>query len=296
MIDIPHIVRTKAMQAGEERWLHDLPSLVADLEREWSIVVGRTLTGGSEAFVAEATMADGTPAVLKLLIPHTRGAARHEITALRLISGEGCARLFRSDINRGAMLLERLGRTLSEAGLPFDQQLEVMTATVMRVWRPAAGAGFTTGAEKGRWLIDFIKETWEETGRACSERAIAYAIACAERRIEAHDDDRAVLVHGDVHQWNTLQSSDGYKLIDPDGLLAEAEYDLGVLMRGDALELIQGEPMERAHWLARRTNRDATAIWEWGAVERVSSGLLCTKLGLQPEGREMLHAAEIVAT
>jgi streptomycin 6-kinase len=213
-----------------------------------------------------------------------------------LISGEGCARLFRSDINRGAMLLERLGRTLSEAGLPFDQQLEVMTATVMRVWRPAAGAGFTTGAEKGRWLIDFIKETWEETGRACSERAIAYAIACAERRIEAHDDDRAVLVHGDVHQWNTLQSSDGYKLIDPDGLLAEAEYDLGVLMRGDALELIQGEPMERAHWLARRTNRDATAIWEWGAVERVSSGLLCTKLGLQPEGREMLHAAEIVAT
>jgi streptomycin 6-kinase len=296
LIDVPDIVRTKAMQAGEERWLRDLPSLVADLERKWSIVLGSTLAGGSEAFVAEATMADGTPAVLKLLIPHTSGAARHEITVLRLINGEGCARLFRSDISCGAMLLERLGRTLFEAGLPFNQQLEVMTATVMRVWRPAAGEGFTTGAEKGRWLIDFIKETWEETGRACSERAVAYAIECAERRVAAHDDERAVLVHGDVHQWNTLEAGVGYKLIDPDGLLAEPEYDLGVLMRGDSLELIQGDPMERAHWLARRTDRDATAIWEWGAVERVSSGLLCTKLGLQPEGREMLDAAEVVAT
>lgn len=45
-----------------------------------------------------------------------------------------------------------------------------------------------------------------------------------------HDDERAVPVHGDVHQWNALQARSGFKLIDPDGLLAEAEYDMGVLM------------------------------------------------------------------
>jgi streptomycin 6-kinase len=30
------------------------------------------------------------------------------------------------------------------------------------------------------------------------------------------------LVHGDVHQLNALQNDGGFKLIDPDGLLAEA--------------------------------------------------------------------------
>jgi streptomycin 6-kinase len=295
VIDVPEIVRTKAIQAGLESWLRDLPSLVADLEREWSMRVGRTLEGGSEAFVADVTLADDTPAVLKVLIPHSPDGARHEITALRLVDGDGCARLFRSDIDRSAMLLERLGRNMFRVGLPFEQRLEILCATVMRVWRPASDAGLPTGAEKGRWLIDFITEMWEETGRACSERAVAHAIACAERRIAAHDDERAVLVHGDVHQWNALEAGSGFKLIDPDGLLAEAEYDLGVLMRDDPVELLQGDPMDRARWLARRTALDVTAIWEWGAVERVSSGLLCTKLGLQPDGRDMLAAAEQVA-
>jgi streptomycin 6-kinase len=144
-------------------------------------------------------------------------------------------------------------------------------------------------------LIDFVTTTWEALDRPCSERAVDYALACAERRIAAHDDGRAVLVHGDVHAWNTLAAGDGFKLVDPDGLLAEAEYDLGVLLREDPVELLDGDPHERARWLAARTNLDATAIWEWGVIERVSSGLLCTKIDLQPVGRDMLAAADHVA-
>jgi streptomycin 6-kinase len=85
------------------------------------------------------------------------------------------------------------------------------------------------------------------------------------------------------------------QLADPDGLLAEAEYDLGVLMREDPVDLMAGDPFERARMLAARTDLDATAIWEWGAVERVSTGLLLTKINLQPVGRDMLAAADLVA-
>lgn len=73
----------------------------------------------------------------------------------------------------------------------------------------------------------------------------------------------AVLVHGDVHQWNALEAKQGFKLVDPDGLLAEAEYDLGILMREDPTELLDGDPRRRAHWLAARCGLDAAAIWEW---------------------------------
>jgi streptomycin 6-kinase len=63
-------------------------------------------------------------------------------------------------------------------------------------------------------------------------------------------------------------------------------------MRGDAVELMEGDATDRARWLAGRTGLDATAAWEWGAVERVSSGLLCHALEMQPEASQMLAAAE----
>ena len=63
-------------------------------------------------------------------------------------------------------------------------------------------------------------------------------------------------------------------------------------MREDPVELRHGDPQERARWLARRCGLDATAIWERGVAERVATGLLCTRIGLQPVGREMLATAD----
>lgn len=63
---------------------------------------------------------------------------------------------------------------------------------------------------------------------------------------------------------NALQHDGGFKLIDPDDLLAA------------------------------RTGLDLVAIWEWGVVERLSSGLLCTRIRLQHLGRDALAAAEAV--
>ena len=184
------------------------------------------------------------------------------------------------------------GRSLNALGLPVEQRHAILCDTAARVWRPAAGSGLPTGAEKARWLAEYIPAAWEETGRPCSEAAVQHALTCAERRRIAHDDERAVLVHGDVHEWNALQAPGGFKLVDPDGLLAEPEYDLGVIMREDPLD---GDLWARAEWLARRSGLDRDAIWEWGVVERVSTGLLCTRIDLQPVGRQMLAAADRIA-
>jgi streptomycin 6-kinase len=292
---VPPVVRNIAAAAGATRWLDDLAELVASLEQEWSITVGRSFEDSTEAFVAEALLDDGTPAVLKLLVPRAGNAARSEITVLRLTKGEGCVQLLRDDVTRGALLVERLGRSLHDLELPIGQRHEILCSAAERVWRRARGCELPTGAEKGRWLVEFITRTWEELDHPCSERAVGHALGCAARRIEAHDDERAVLVHGDVHEWNALESGDNFKLVDPDGLLAEAEYDLGILMREDPLELLDGDPHERARWLAHRCGLDPTAIWEWGVIERVSTGLLCTKVALQPVGRQMLAAADHVA-
>jgi streptomycin 6-kinase len=301
VIAVRDVVRNKALAAGAEQWLRDLPGLVGSLERDWSISVGRAYDDPTEAFVAEAALADGTPAVLKLHIPRPGRHMENELTVLRLTglgdtaADGGCVRLLNADLDRRALLLERLGRPMSELDLPLPQRLEILCATAARVWRPAPGCGLPTGADKGRRMAEEIPEAWEELGRPCSERATAHAVACAQTRAAAHDDERAVLVHGDVHQWNALESASGFKLVDPDGLLAEPEYDLGVLMREDPVELMTGDPRERARWLAARTGLDATAIWEWGVAERVFTGLIATRIGLQPVGAEMLAAADHIA-
>ena len=292
MVEVSGVVREKALAVGAEAWLETLPELVRSLEAEWEIVVGTAFPDSTEAFVAEAACADGTPAVLKLIVPRDAYAASHEATVLRLAAGEGCPRLLREDVGRGALLLERLGRSLHQLQLPARERHAILVSAAERIWRPAPDSGLPTGAAKARWLAEFIVSMWEELGRPCSERTVEHALACAERRGAAHRDETAVLIHGDVHQWNVLEAAGGFKLVDPDGLLAEPEYDLGIVMREDPLD---GDLRERARWLAERTGLGADAIWEWGVVERVSTGLLGTRVGLQPIARQMLEAADEAA-
>jgi streptomycin 6-kinase len=295
-VEVPETVRAFAGAAGAGGWLTQLPDLVGRLERDWGLTVGPAYEDATEAFVAPARLADGTPVVLKLLIqrPHGRHAAE-EITVLRLAGGEGCARLLRDDEDSGAMLLERLGPSMYRVGLPIEQRHEILCRVAMRLWRPAPDSGLPTGRDKASRLAAYVEESWDRLGRPCSERAVAQALEAAERRAAADDPERAVLLHGDVHQWNTLQAGSDWKLVDPDGLLAEPEADLGVLMREDAAELLAGDPWDRVRMLAVRTGTDPVAIWEWGAIERLSNGLLCLETGLEQNGRDCLAASDRLA-
>ena len=163
------------------------------------------------------------------------------------------------------------------------------------VRQESGGADLPNGATKAARLVDSLARRWRELGRPCTEEAVVHALAAADSRRRAHDPARAVLNHGDVHQWNALRAGDGFKLVDPDGLWAEPECDLGVLMREDPVELMAGDPWDRAHLLARRTGTDPVAIWEWGVARRVGTGLTLTAIGLQPVAAEMLAAADRIA-
>lgn len=204
-------------------------------------------------------------------------------------------------------------KATAAGALDWLEHLPQLISRLESEWDIAVGAPFSDGTEAfvaEATLTDggaaVLKLLIPRDGDAARREAIVLRLAdgdsCAKlfrddvsRRIAAHDDERAVLVHGDVHEWNVLQSDEGFKLIDPDGLLAQPEYDLGITMCEDPVELFQGDPLDRAQWLANRCGLDATAIWEWGVAERVSTGLLATKIEIHPVGRQMLVAADGVA-
>lgn len=306
-VEVPDPVRRKAFVEGPEcvQWLDDLGDLISELESEWDISVGATMTGGTASVVAAATRADGSPAVVKLVMPcehDGRDALIKEVRVLRLADGRGCVRAFAYDADRGAVLLERLGRQLHELGLTSRRQIEIMCGVLTELWAvPPGDVDLPTLDEKGQWLAQLSVETWEALGRPCSERVIDRAVEYAERRVAAFDGDRAVLTHGDAHPWNTLEAPgldrpDAFRLVDADGLLAEPEYDLAIIMRELTDELIAGDALrlgqERARFLAEHTGLDEQRIWEWGYIERVSTGLLCLKERHDEWGREFLTVAE----
>jgi streptomycin 6-kinase len=295
-VEVPATVQAFARAAGADGWLAGLAELVGRLERDWQLTVGTAYEDATEAFVAPAELADGTQAAVKLLIQRRHGRhAAEEMTVLRLAGGEGCVRLLRHDEESGAMLLERLGPSMYRVGLPIEQRHEILCRVAMRLWRPAPDSGLETGAEKAARLAEYVRASWDRLGRPCSERAVEVALTDAARRAAAYDPERAVLLHGDVHQWNTLRAGTDWKLVDPDGLLAEPEADLGVLMREDTAELLTGDPWDRARMLAARTGTDPAAIWQWGTIELLSNGLLSLETGLEQNGRDSLAAADRLA-
>jgi streptomycin 6-kinase len=291
-IQVPTSLRKARTAAGESDWLDALPELVGEMAARWSLTIGRSCDGfGMNALVVEAAAGDGTPVVLKLAPPGDAEKLALEATVLRLANGDGCVRLLDADIDRRAMLLERLGPSMYDLEVPRRRRHELLLDAVRQLWRPVDPSfHLQRGSERARESAVRLAEVWEQSGRACSERVLADAITCAERRAGAHDDARAVLCHGDLHELNALQADEGtFKLIDPEGVVAEREYDLGVLMRNAPGE---DDLRERADWLAAATGCDRTAIWEWGTIERVLSGLWCRVVDHQPHGDKQLADAE----
>jgi streptomycin 6-kinase len=300
---VPDAVRRKAMAVGAEgeRWLENLPGVVDALSSRWSIRVGRVLEGGTSGLAAEAVTADGAPAVLKVAIPDGLTGNSPFATELEtlLLGDPRCyVRVLRHDVPQRAMLQERLGRPLRALKLPVEAQIDAVASTLPKGWHPVADSSLRTGADQAAFLRDYVTDTWLELGRPCDGVLIEAAVRFARAREGAYDDARAVLIHGDAHPDNVLQSDDGFKLIDPDGMRSEPAHDLGVVLRGWSEELLAADDAIAlaTSWFVRMalaTGVDPAPIWEWAFTERVSSGLFLLQLGIDA-GARMLAAAELL--
>lgn len=308
-IEVPERVQHKARALGAAglEWMADLPRLVAEIEREWQIEIGRELIGGSGGYVVEAVTADGADAVLKCSIPD--GLAGHspwadEVATLRIGQGHGYVRVLKTDVARRAMLQERLGRTLSDLELPVETQITILARTLRNGWyRPGNVNELHTGREQAADLAVDIVARWERLAHPTARAVIDRAIAFTDARIAAFEHERAVFIHGDAHPANVLETTRGggpdgsFTLIDPDGMLSEPAHDLAIPLRDWTFELLAGDPVRLAlGWceqLSTRSGVDARAIWEWAFIERVSTGLFLMELG-DPLGGPFLEVARLL--
>ena len=316
--DLPDEVQKRLKHLGQvgADWLDQLPATLARLSDEWQISPQLVLHGGSESLVMRVLQNDNSDAVLKVLLPsivepgQNEAWPNRETDVLEAAGGCGYVRLLAADVSTSAMLLEPLGPPLGQLESDVDVQQQRLCDTLKECWRnPAAGLGLNTGAQKARWLRAFISSLAQSRKNSISKQTLSLALEFTHEREAAHAGARKVLVHGDPHEMNILQcldpaaASPGFKMIDPDGLYAEAEYDVGVIMRDASSTLLETEshaPIERGiarcERLASLSGTQCLPVWQWGYIERVSTGLYTLELGMPEYAKDALAVANSWAT
>lgn len=300
------LTRAKVASLGDEgaAWTERLPDVVAALEERWSVTLLGALPGGSESYVARARTADGEDRVVKVGIP--RNDLTAEAAVLAAADGRGYAVLHAHDVAANALLIELLGTSLHRLGWSPQRTVGVLADTLVEAWQvPLATASEVTAGvdDKATLLHRMVVELWERLDRPCPARVVDQALRYADRRAAGFDPDRCVVVHGDPHPGNTLQvtasrsgAGSGFVLVDPDGFRCDPAYDLGVVVRDWVDRVVapggRGELEGYCAFLAGRTGVEAQDIWEWGYLERVSTGLYVLGFGAERIGRGFLESAE----
>lgn len=207
--------------------------------------------------------------------------------------------MFASSTEKRAYLLERLGKPLADLGYEPERQMAVICETLKKTWEvPAKELPLSDGKGTIAWFREHIGGLRDRLEAPCGERVLHQAMEFLRDR-ELHSDPAGyVLVHGDAHAANTLQSLSApgvFKFIDPDGIYYEKAYDLGVLMR-EWREEYRSAPLKRGrercallHWL---TGVEEGPIWQWGFLQMVSTALILLQIGQEKTAREMLRIAE----
>ena len=292
------VIERRAVAAGAPRWSAELPDTVAALGGEWGFEVVEQLTGGMSSLVLRVRRTGSTPAVLKIAVPDTDFA--REVDTLRRAGGRGYVRVLEADIGRYAVLLEELGPPLSRSGLSPERQLVVLAGLARLAWqvpRPPGEPAYDKASELAVMLEELWRPGW------CDRRIVDEALRCAAARAAAFDPDHCVVLHGDAAAVNALRAPDerggavgGYLFTDPDGFVGDPAYDLGVAIR-DWCPQVLADPSTPARYaavLADETGMSATAIREWGFLERVSTGLFVRSHGGDKLARLFLRSAEAI--
>ncbi len=268
------LVQTLSTFPGGPAWLRQLPELLEACAERWSLTLHPPFPALSYNFVAPATRADGTPAVLKMGLPNPE--LRTETEALRLFGGRGSVRLLASDEPQGALLLERLspGQTLFIVE-DDAEATEIAIEVMARLWLPRPPEDlFPTVA---RWAegLKRLRERYDGGTGPLPARLVEAAEHWFDRLIPTMA--APVLLHGDLHQQNILSAErQPWLAVDPKGVIGEPAYEVGAWLRNPPpglpeRSILQKTFERRVDQFVERLGFDRQRVVGWGLAQAVLS-------------------------
>ena len=221
-IPIPELIATNCRQTvNGTAWLDQLPNAITDLKQRWSLTLSPPFEEeASCSWVAPCFLQDGTPAVLKLGLPHME--AENEIDGLLFWDGYPTVFVLEIAPEFNAMLLERCepGTMLREQS--ENKQDQVIAKLLKKLWRGLPEAHpFRPLSEM---IAAWAKETLEKIDRLPDAGLAKEGLRIFE--VLLNDAPSDVLLATDLHAGNVLRAQrEPWLVIDPKPFYGDAAYD-----------------------------------------------------------------------
>ena len=268
-------------------WRERVPELLDAAVARWGLTLGEAYPQGAAGHVVRATLADGTPAALKLIFPHRE--AEHEADALALWDGDGAVQLAAVDDGGWSMLIEccEPGELLARSDP--EAALDVLIALVPRLWRSVAEPFHTLADEVAVWL-DEIPEAWELAERPI-DRALLDETMETLAALSSSQGEQ-VLLHQDLHTDNVLAAErEPWLVIDPKPLLGEREFSVAPIVRDYVLGHSRRDVVRRLDRLTSELALDRDRARWWTIGQTVAWMFESSHVDVHAETVQWLRAA-----
>jgi streptomycin 6-kinase len=242
-----------------DAWLERVPELVTRWCEEWDLRLGEPYASGAGGHTTRAELADGRPAVLKLVYPHRE--SEHEADALELWNGNGAVRLLARSGDGLAMLIERCvpGTPLAERGA--EVSLDVLVALLPRLWVCGGEPVHTLTDEAAGW-VSYLPRQWDEVRPPYPRRVLDAALDALTSLPPTQGE--LVLLHQDLHGENVLAAQrEPWLVIDPKPLLGEREFAVAPIVRSFELGHSRKDVLHRFDRLTGELGLDRERARGW---------------------------------
>jgi len=250
-------------------WLRELPARVARLAARWDVeLLPPYVPGGVTSYTAPVARADGSDAVLKIVVPHRE--ATYEPDALRAWNGDGAVRLLDHAPDEHAMLLERCepGTPLGDLG-DTDAILDIGADVLQQLWSAPVpkDAPFEPLGDVTGWFAELVTERQATCGRPIAGALVDEAVEALQEL--PHDAPRQVVLHHDFHPGNVLAAQrQPWLAIDPKPQVGDPAFDPLQLILQTSDPLDDDDPTAtiraRVVFLCERLDLDRPRLCGWG--------------------------------
>lgn len=243
---------------------------LAEYSAAWSVTVDN-IRGTATSLIGFGSMR-GDAVVVKVAKQHGDEWRAGEILAA--FNGSGAVRVLRHA--EGISLLERAtpGHLLVELSLAGrdGEATDILADVIRRMSSGATECAAPTAAERGQSFA-----TYAVSGDTrVPKPLVADAVTTFTRLCDSQTNTR--LLHGDLQHYNVLRDEErGWLAIDPKGVVAEVEYEIGAMLRNpseQASVFLDPTIIERrVSRLASALELDRRRILEWGFAQAVLSAI-----------------------
>ncbi|OGT36170.1 MAG: hypothetical protein A3F11_09795 [Gammaproteobacteria bacterium RIFCSPHIGHO2_12_FULL_37_14] len=263
VIHIPNILRENLISlygdAGKQ-WLQNLPKFISDYENKWKFKAGECFSDAQFNVVLSAIKNDNTPVVFKCSVPNKEFVT--EVHALKHYNGFGAAQLLESDVDLGAMLIEKIiPGTLLESVTSVEVATKYAVDVCKKLHKPIDEN--TVFPTLNDWFEGFDQRLFEKFNGTPGpfSKAVIEKAEFLSRELLASQTN-TVLLHGDLHYANLLLAANNESTsIDAKGVIGEPEFEIPLPRVTNPIT--KKELLYRLDCFIELSGFDKKRIYEW---------------------------------